>query len=53
MFDSYYIAQAMSVAAPANEMTTMEYVLNNQMLDFCLCLMWLFHQILKISQENA
>jgi CubicO group peptidase (beta-lactamase class C family) len=34
MFDSYYIAQAMAVAAPANEITTMEYVLNNQMLDF-------------------
>lgn len=34
MFDSYYIAQAMSVSAPANEMTTLEYVLNNQMLDF-------------------
>ena len=34
MFDSYYIAQAMSVAAPANEITTMEYVLDNQMLDF-------------------
>lgn len=34
MFDSYYIAQAMSVSAPANERTTLEYVLNNQMLDF-------------------
>ncbi len=34
MFDSYYIAQAMSVSAPADEMTTIEYVLNNQELDF-------------------
>jgi CubicO group peptidase (beta-lactamase class C family) len=34
MFNNYYIAQAMVVTAPADEMAIIEYVLNNQELDF-------------------
>ena len=34
MFNNYYIAQAMAVTAPADEMAIIEYVLNNQELDF-------------------